>query len=368
MPIMQSPPGPETIVDGRRVLYFAGTGYLGLQGRPEVARAAAEAIERFGIGSATTRAWFGDTPPVVAVERLAAQWFGVESSFYYASGFMGNPILAGFLADRFDAAFCDASCHFSIREAMKAAGQPAVFFEHGDPDSLSQSLQKNLRPGERPLVATDGVFAVVGDLAPLNEYVLVLADYPGASLLVDDAHGVGVLGERGRGTLEYLGLQGDGAVPIFLSATLSKALGGFGGVVPGARTFIEQLKKTSPYFIGASGPAVPVAAATARAIELAMAEPELRTRLRKNAERLRAGLRRLGLDVADSPTPILGLRIGTGENMARIQKSLVERGILIAHAADYAGAGPGGVLRIAVFATHTDEMIDHFCQELAVVL
>ena len=351
MPIMQSPPGAETIIDGRRYLYFAGTGYLGLQGHPEVIRAACEATRQYGIGSATSRAGFGDTPPTLAVEHEAARLFGCEDSFYFASGYVGNQILVAAFQDRFDAVFVDEFSHYSVFEAARRSGRPVSVFRHRDPESLDEGLRRNLKPGDRPLVMSDGVFAALGRIAPVAQYAAVLRNYPGAMLLIDDAHAIGVLGADGRGTYEHAGLlasecasprgtaapgcpealdlsptgpgsgeradaQPGAAVPrLCFCGTLSKAIGGFGGIIPGTREWIDRLKRSSHFFDGASPPPIPAAAATARALELVIADPGMRTRLWKNVQVLKAGLQRLGLDVDDTPVPIFCLTIGSGDAM-----------------------------------------------------
>ncbi len=356
-PLMQSPPGAETVIDGRRYLYFVGTGYLGLQGHAEVIRAACDAAARYGVGSATTRAGYGTTPPLVEVERLAAQLLAAEAAFHFPSGYAGNHILVGALAGQFDAVFLDELSHYCLVEAAQAGGRPVFRFAHCDPDALRTALRDRLPPQERPLVMTDGLFAARGDIAPLNEYRTVLADYPGAMLLVDDAHGLGVLGQHGRGTLEYAGLGGAGGGTVSCG-TLSKALGGYGGIIAGSRPWIERLKSTSHWYDGASPLPPPLLAASARALELVLAQPQLRVRLQENVARLRAGLARLGLPCPQTPSPVICLRLGTAERMRQIQAGLMAEGILIAYMSAYSGLGAEGALRLAVFATHTAEMID----------
>ncbi len=183
----------------------------------------------------------------------------------------------------------------------------------------------------------------------------------------------------GRGTLEHLGLwnetvNGDpalargrslgGGPKLFVCGTLSKAIGGYGGIVPCSRALLERVRQTSHYYDGATAPGAAAAGATAKALEIAIRQPELRRRLQQNASRLRAGLRTLGLTVDDWPTPIVGLEIGTGQNMQRIHDGLREAGIIVPYFAAYSGSGAAGRLRIAVFATHTDEMLDRLVEEL----
>lgn len=373
MRVMTSPPGAETVISGRHYLYFAGTGYLGLQGHPEVIRAACEATQRYGIGSATSRTGFGNTPPVLEVERRAAELFGLDDAFYFMSGYVGNHILMLALAGTFDAVFLDELSHYCVFEAAQLSGTPVFRFQHCDAEDLQARLRANLKPGQLPLVITDGVFAARGNIAPVAEYRAVLSNYPSALICIDDAHALGVLGSGGRGTLEHSGLLDDavnsGVEPehgpsLFVCGTLSKAFGGFGGVIPGSREFIERLKATSPYYAGASAPPVPAAAATARALELVRNDPGMRTRLWDNVAKLKSGLRKMGLETDDTPVPIICLTLGSAENMQRIQRELMLRGIVIAYLAAYSGLGPEGALRLAVFSTHTEEMIGQLLAEL----
>jgi 7-keto-8-aminopelargonate synthetase-like enzyme len=375
-PLMESPPGAETVIDGRRYLYFVGTGYLGLQGHPEVIRAACEAARQYGVGSGTTRAGYGTTPPLLAVERLAAQLLDAQAAFHFPSGYAGNHILVAALADAYEAVFLDELSHYCVVEAAQAGGRPVFRFAHCDPAALAAALRTHLGPGGRPLLMTDGVFAARGDIAPLAEYRSVLADYPGATLLVDDAHGLGVLGAHGRGTLEEKGEKGvrtifeaaenssDPFCSVVSCGTLSKALGGYGGIIAGSRPWIERLKSTSHWYDGASPLPPPLLAASARALELVLAEPQMRVRLRENVQRLRGGLARLGLACPQTPSPIICLRLGTAERMRGIQSGLMREGILVAYMAAYSGLGAEGALRLACFATHTAEMIDRLLDAL----
>ncbi len=372
-PVMQSPPGPETVIDGRRYLYFGGTSYLGLAGHSEVIEAACEAVRRYGLHTATSRAGFGNNPPTLEVERRAAEFFGQEAAFYFISGYVGNHILVQALAGRFDAIFADEAAHYSLEEAARLSGRPVTRFQHADPDDLQRLLRQQCRPSEHPLVLTDGIFAAGGDIAPLDQYVEILSRYEGASLLVDDAHGFGTLGDHGRGTLEHFGfwgrsvnsVAGPAGAGLFVGGTLSKALGGFGGLLVGSDEFIRQARSSSHYFDGASAPPSPVAGATAKALEIVIREPQLRARLRENVLYLRQGLRGLGLPAIDSPSPVIGLVVGDARNMQRLHRELKEQGILVPYFATYSGTGKEGLLRIAVCAAHTVAMLDRLLSELA---
>jgi 8-amino-7-oxononanoate synthase len=362
MPIMQSAPGPYTVIDGRRCLYFIGTGYLGLQGHPKVIQAACEAVQRYGIHTATSRSGFGNSPPVLDLERRAADFFGMEGAFCFPSGYAGNGILLTALHDAFDVLFVDECSHYSEVDAANAAGRPLYRFRHCEAGDLADQLKKCLSPGTRPLVMTDGIFSARGTIAPLDEYVQILQNYPGGMVLVDDAHAVGVLGANGQGTWEHFHLieQGVNAREgsYCLTATLSKALGGYGGVIPGGKTFLDRIKSASHWYDGASALPAAVAAASNKALELIQADPEMRPRLWANVRQLKNGLRQLGLTTDDTPAPIICLKLGDAANMQRIQRELFEQDIAIAYRPSYSGLGSEGAMRLAVFATHTPEMID----------
>lgn len=377
---MQSAPGAVTRIDGREYLHFVGTGYLGLQGHAEVIGAACDAARQYGTGSANSRTAFGTTPPVVEVERCAADLFGMDDAFYFASGWMGNHILVRSLGETPRLVLVDECSHYSVLEAARLCQGPCLTFRHGDADDLRAKLNAHLRPGQFPLVLSDGVFAATGRIAPVSAYYEILSGYPGSALCLDDAHGVAVLGQHGRGTLEHCGLQ-SGAGPNFVlpspalslpallfCGTLSKAVGGYGGIIPGGAEFIRGLKSRSVYFGGASAPPTPIAAASARAIELILANPDMRARLWSNARLLKDGFRGLGFDVDDTPVPIVALAIGNAANMQRIQQELMARGITVAYMAAYTGLGAEGALRIAVFATHTETMIRRFLDALRAVV
>ena len=206
MHVLQSPPDATVTIDGREYLYFVGTGYLGLQNHPEVIEAACLATERYGVHSATTRAGFGNSPPVLEAERRAAELFDAEAAFYFATGYASNAILMTVLQERFDVLLADELSHYSVMEAARQSRRPMFTFRHRDAGDLAVVIKKNLGPGMKPLLLSDGVFSVRGTIAPLPDYRDVLNHYPGSGMMIDDAHAVGVLGRDGRGTLEHFGL------------------------------------------------------------------------------------------------------------------------------------------------------------------
>jgi 8-amino-7-oxononanoate synthase len=369
--LMQSAPGPETVIDGVRYLYFGGTNYLGLAGHPEVIEAGCRAMRAYGVHSATSRAGFGTTPPVLEVEHQAAAYFCCEDAYYFSSGYLGNQILLAAVMAEADGVLVDASAHFSVWEAAKGAGRPVRAFAHGDVDQLARAA----RDLNRVVVMADAVGPVTGDLTPVFEYKYVLEQHERGVLLLDDAHGFGVLGPAGRGWLDELGLwemanrgDFDERVSLVCGGTLAKALGGFGGLIPGTRSFVERLRKASHCFEGASAPPSAAAGASVKALELAQLEPDRRERVRANTLRLRRGLRSLGLTVAAGPTANFGVRIGCAADMRRIHQALRTRGIFLPYFSAYSGVSGEGLMRFAVFADHTPEQLDHLLAELKAVL
>lgn len=372
VPVMTSAPGPMTCIDGRTYCYFAGTSYLGLAGHPGVVEAACAAVRQYGVHTATSRTGFGNNPVTLEVEQRAAEFFGSEAAFYFASGYAGNHIVGQALAAQVDAVFVDEAAHYCLIEAARLIGKPVVSFHHRDPADLARCLRGHLRPGQRPLVLTDGVFSVSGRLAPVPEYLAVLEPYAPASLHLDDAHGLAVLGEHGRGTFEHFALWSPAVngnadnhnTQITVCGTLAKAVGGFGGIIPGTREFLRRVRVASHYFDGASAPSSADAGATAQALQIVQRQPELRRQLCQNVSQLRAGLRAMGLAVEDGPAANFSVEIGAAENMRRIHSGLKAAGFIVPYITAYAGLGPQGALRFAVCAGHTPEMIENLLAAL----
>ncbi|MCL7453669.1 MAG: aminotransferase class I/II-fold pyridoxal phosphate-dependent enzyme [Anaerolineae bacterium] len=363
--LMQSSPGARTLINDRWRDYFAGCGYLGLQSHPALVQAAIETLQQYGLSTATSRGGFGEHPVYQHVEQTAAEFFESERAIYFVSGYLGNTILLQGLQGDYEQIFVDRDSHFSVWDGVQNAGIPVTPFQHCDPEDLSACCRAKLRPGERPLVITDGVFPISGEIAPVRDYVDALAPYDGAILCLDDAHATGVIGEKGQGTLEHFGVQGKGRYTTY---TLSKALAGHGGVIAQEATVVEKLVRNSTV-PGATSPSpLPAAAAAARALELVRGDSSLRRRLWANVRHAKEGVRELGWPVANTPVPILCLGARPGLDLARLQSELFARDICVAHVTRYSSTPPGGALRIAIFATHTAEQIDRMIAELGALV
>jgi len=358
---MESPAGAQTIFNGRPMDYFAGTGYLGLQNHPAVLQAAQEALARYGLSTATSRGGYGEHSIYDWLEQEACTYFGAEKALYFASGYLGTSILTQSTGNRFDHIFIDSSAHFSLWDAANATNLPITPFHHLRSQSLDERLRGELHPKERPLVLSDGVFPVSGEIAPLPEYLELVKPLQGLVYL-DDAHAVGVLGKNGRGTPDYFDITDECCCT---SATLAKALGGFGGVIWGAAGWVDAIDQASRICAGASPPPLVVAAASASALAVARTTPELRQTLWTNVAQARKGLRSLGWEMADTQVPILCLDSRQGVSLERIKKRLFEQAIAVELVRSYTSTPAGGALRIAIFATHSSEQIDRLISAMS---
>jgi 7-keto-8-aminopelargonate synthetase-like enzyme len=361
---MESIVAARTTFNGREFDYFSGTGYLGLQSHPAVLQAAQETLLRYGLTTATSRGGYGEHPIYDELERQACAYFGTEKMIYFASGYLGLSVLSQADSQPNDHIFIDSSAHFSLWDAAQATNKPITPFQHCAPDALADQLRRNLLPGERPLLFSDGVFPISGEIAPLPDYLAVVKPY-GGLVYLDDAHAAGVLGKNGRGTPDHFEIEDES---VHTSATLSKALGGYGGVICGQADWIENLDRNSRVCVGASPPPLPVAAASARALEIARATPALRHHLWENIKLARTGLRSLGWVLPDTCVPIICLGARPGLQLERLKNSLFEQGIATSHVRTYTSTPPGGALRIAIFATHTQEQIQRLIETLRQLL
>jgi 8-amino-7-oxononanoate synthase len=357
---MGSAPGPETVINGKRYLYFGGTGYYSFQSHPELVQAALKATTDFGIGTATSRNVFGTSALYLEVEKTAAAFFGTEDAIYLPSGYLIN--IAGLQAlaatHQFDSMFVDDGAHWSITDFMYALRKPVYTFAHGDGEDLKNQLKKNLRPGEKPLVLSDGIFPAFGKIAPIPDYFKAIEAYSGCMWL-DDCHAIGVIGQNGRGTYEHYGLQSD---RLYFGGTLSKAVGAHGGIIPGKQDFILPIR-TGHVANGANASPAAAAGAAVKGMQLLMSKPELRQRLGDNARQLKSGLKAMGFDQDDSPIPIAAWILKTAADMDRVHAELMNRGIAIQRT-HYVGTGVNGALRAVVFANHRPDQITRMLDEL----
>lgn len=352
------------IIDGREVDYFSGTGYLGLQSHPQVLRAASDALTKYGLSTATSRGGFGEHPVYDALEKEACAYFGAEKALFFPSGYMGMGILLQTNTQAGDHIFIDSMAHYSLWDAVQASTKPITTFHHCSAESLKEKLSTELLPDEHPLVLSDGVFPISGEITPLPDYLEVIRRY-GGHVFLDDAHGVGVLGNHGRGIQDHFQID---SPDVKTCGTLAKALGGYGGIITGPAEWIDRVEQNSGVCIGASPIPLVTAAASAKALKIARENPVLRENLWKNVEHARRGLRSLGWEIKDTPAPILCLPALPGQNLATMQKRLFEGGIAVAYVREYTSAPPGGALRVAINAGHSTEQITRLVETLRSLL
>ncbi len=352
---MESRTGTSVVLNGKSYLYFAGTSYFQLHSHPEVIKAAVDATQQYGIGSATTRAMTGTTPLLEKIEQKLASYFNTEDAVYVPSGYLSS--LAGLLAlaemGLYQVIFLDEGSHYSLAEGAAATGLPVITFRHRNLDDLVRLMEKHLGSGQRPLIASDGLFPVMGTLAPIRDYLEISNKYDGV-VWIDDAHGVGILGAHGRGSCEALGTPTD---RIYLGATLSKAFGAYGGIIAGRRDFIQKVRSGS-VLTGSSSPMNAAVAAGIKGLELVMENNNLRKKLWDVARYLRDGLQHMGIPSeplyipeAHGCIPIFSFAHRDAATMKAIHNYLIEQGIYTQYTS-YKGAGSEGVIRVVVSSAH----------------
>src|SRR5574341_12579 len=308
-------------VEGRQVILMASNDYLGLASHPRLKQATITATERFGVGAGASRLITGTMPPHQELEAGLAKFKGAEAALVFGSGYLANIGLIPALIGPDGMILADRLCHASLIDGCRLSGAEFRVFRHRDTVQLASLLARR-PPGRKTLIVTDGVFSMDGDLAPLPE-VLALAERYGAGVLVDDAHGTGVLGPQGRGTLEHFAVEG--RLPFHMG-TLSKALGASGGYVAGPESLIRYLVSTARSFIYTTAPPPGTAAAALAALHIIHTEPQRRARLWANRDRVYAGLRAMGYRLAESQTPIIPVLIGESDRALALADRLLEYG------------------------------------------
>ena len=325
--VLRSPQGPEVELDGQgRVLMLSSNDYLGLAAHPDVVAAGAAALERYGAGTASVRFICGLFEPHLELERDLAEFVGAEASLSYVSCWNANQALLDALSGPDTHVFSDELNHASIIDGIRLA-RPAgkVVFPHRDLAALRRALEA-APAAARKLIVTDGVFSMEGDLAPLPGLVEIARDH-GAVLIVDDSHGLGVLGPSGAGTPEHFGLRGE--IDI-VTGTIGKALGGgAGGFVAGSPALIEVLEQRSRPQLFSNGLPPTVAASARRALAELRHHPELLDRLRANTERFRAGLRAAGLAPLDGESAIVPIIVGETAAAIALSARLLDAGVFV---------------------------------------
>jgi 8-amino-7-oxononanoate synthase len=349
-------------VDGHAAVGFCSNDYLGLADHPALVQAFVRAAERYGVGSTGAHLVCGHSGAHQALEEALAEFVGRPRALLFSTGYMANLGVVVALAGRRDLVCEDRLNHASLLDAARLAGARLSRYAHADAGALTQRLAA-AAPGA--LVATDAVFSMDGDLAPLPALAAATRAAQ-ATLAVDDAHGIGVLGARGRGSLEHYALDGDD-VPV-LVGTLGKALGTFGAFVAGSEALIETLVQTARTYIYTTVPPPALAAATAAALQVVDAEAWRRERLCELVQRFRQGAAALALPVLPSITPIQPVLIGDSARALAASEALLERGWLVTAIRPPTVPAGSARLRVTLSARHTRQQVDALLEALADVL
>ncbi len=362
--LIDSAPGAKVLINGKEYLYFGGTSYYELHKNEDVINSAINALKKYGINSSSSRNSYGTTQLLLQVEKEAAEFFNCDDAVYLSSGFLTDlaAVQAFINKNMFDVVFIDGVSHYSNEYAAKLSGKPIYKFSHLDDADLEEKIFQNLKPDQRPLVITDGIFPVFGKIAPIHNYSSIIEKYNGI-LWVDDAHALGILGPNGRGTYEHYGLTSE---RFYFGGTFSKAFGGFGGIIPGNKKFIGEIKNNQIQN-GSTPPPSSAAAASLTGLKLVKSKPEMKFKLWENAKRLKTGLKNLGVDVEDTNVPIAAWTMNSKSEMQKLQNELMKKNIVIQYI-QYIGAGEKGALRIVVFSSHTSGQIDNLIYELKKII
>ncbi len=351
---------PEILVDGQRLLAFCGNDYLGMAGHPEVIAALQRGADRYGVGSGSAQLVTGYGLAHQALEEELAEFTGRARALLFSTGYMANLGVISTLMGRGDSLFEDRLNHASLIDGARLSQARLKRYPHGDAAALGEQLEQT--QGERLLVASDGLFSMDGDLAPLPALAKA-ARSRGAWLMVDDAHGLGVLGAEGAGSLSHHAL-GQNQVPI-LVGTFGKSLGTFGAFVAGSEELIETLIQQARSFIYTTAPPPALAEATRASLKIIRREHWRRQRLQELIGRFRRGAEQLGLPLLESHTPIQPLIAGSAERALAWSRALRRGGLLVTAIRPPTVPQGSARLRLTLSAAHSDEHLERLLDALA---
>ncbi len=357
--VVESEQNPEVIVAGKKMIMLGSNNYLGLTSHPKVKEAAIEAVKKYGSGCAGSRFLNGTLDIHVRLEEKLASFFRKDGALTFSTGYQTNLGIISALAGKDDVVVIDKLDHASIIDACRLSFAEIKKFKHNDMSSLDYVLKESGSRGK--LVVVDGVYSMEGDIAPLPDIVAVCKKF-GARIMVDDAHGIGVLGKTGRGTAEHFGLEKE--VDIIMG-TYSKSMASIGGFVAADEDVIHFMKHTSrPLIFSASPPPASVASVIA-ALDIIDQEPDRRARLWHNTHKMMQAFKQLGFDTGVAATPIIPLVMGEMERAFMMWKTLYDEGVFVNPVVPPATTPGRCLIRTSYMATHTDEMLDRVLDIIA---
>ncbi len=359
---IESGQSTEVMMSGKKVLMFGSNSYLGLTDDPRVIQAAVEATRKYGTGCAGSRFLNGTLDLHLELEKELAEFVGKEDAIIYSTGFQVNLGVVSCVTDRNDYVICDELDHASIVEGRRLSFSTILKYKHNDMDALEKELQK-CRPDSVKLIVVDGVFSMEGDIANLPEIARLAKKYNG-SIMVDEAHGLGVLGDHGRGTCNHFGLTSE--VDLIMG-TFSKSLAAIGGFIAADERIINYLRHNSrSYIFSASN--TPAATAAARmALHIMKTEPERIEHLWDITNYSLKSFRELGFEIGHTSTPIIPLYVRDMEKTFMVTKMLFDEGIFVNPVIPPACSPNDTLIRFSLMATHTKEQIDIAVEKLVKV-
>jgi 8-amino-7-oxononanoate synthase len=351
----------EGMIQGRRTILAGTNNYLGLTFDPDCIAAARDALESAGTGTTGSRMANGSYAAHRELELDLARFYGKRDAIVFSTGYQANLGMISALAGPGDTVMIDADSHASIYDGCNLSGANTIRFRHNDPGDLAKRMGRLGAEAASALIVVEGVYSMLGDRAPLREFVEVKKTF-GATLLVDEAHSMGVLGEQGRGLCEETGVLGD---IDYVVGTFSKSLGNTGGFCVGDSDEMEVLRYASrPYVFTASLPPATIAA-TRMALRKLAAANDLRQRIRENAARLHAGLAALGFRLGAPANAVVAVLAGEKVEALRFWHHLLKQGVYVNVMVPPATPGNESLLRCSVSAAHTPEQIDAICAAFA---
>lgn len=350
--VIESAQDPEVIVDGRKMIMIGSNNYLGLTNHPKVKEAAIEALRKYGSGCAGSRFLNGTLDIHVKLEAKLARFMRKKDALVFSTGFQTNLGVISALAGKDDVILIDKMNHASIIDGCRLSFSEIKKYRHNDMEDLERLLlQYN---GKGKLIIVDGVFSMEGDLVDLPN-VVRLAKKHGARIMVDDAHGIGVLGKNGRGTAEHFDLEND--VDLIMG-TYSKALASIGGFITASEEVIHYIKHTARSLIFSASPPPASVAAVSAAIDIIEDEPKRRVCLWHNTNKMLKGFNALGFNTGKTETPIIPLIVGDNRKAFTMARLLHDKGIFANVAVSPAVPNGKALIRTSYMATHTDEQLD----------
>ena len=360
--VLDSGQDTEVMINGQRTIMIGSNNYLGLTSDARVKAAAARAVNEYGTGCSGSRFLNGTLSLHIELEERLAKFVHKEEALVFSTGFQTNLGIISAIAGRNDYLIYDSQNHASLVDGSRLSFAKTLKFKHNDMDDLERVLA-NIPDKHGKLIVVDGVFSMEGDICNLPGIVRLAREY-GARVMVDDAHGLGVMGEQGRGTAEYFGLEDE--VDIIMG-TFSKSLASLGGFVAASEPVIHYVKHAArPFIFSASIPPANAAAAM-EALNVLEQEPERITRLWENAQFMREGFQKLGLETGNSETPIIPVVTGEDYRTFVIAKQLLQAGVYVNPVISPAVVPGQALLRTSYTATHTREQLQYALDAFAKV-